>query len=73
MQLNPLSILLDTNYYQYNKGKDLNYLLDSSSLGQKFNWSDKFSLDEGINLTLSWLKTNIEELKKQPWNYIHKI
>ena len=54
-------------------GKDLNYLLDSSSLRQKFNWSDKFSLDEGIDLTLSWLKTNIEELKKQPWNYIHKI
>ena len=54
-------------------GKDLNYLLDSSSLRKKFNWSDKISLDDGIDLTLSWLKTNIEELKKQPWDYIHKL
>ena len=54
-------------------GKDLNYLLDSSKLRQKFNWSDNFSLDEGLDLTLGWVKTNIDKLKLQSWDYIHKI
>ena len=53
-------------------GKDLNYLLDSSKLRDKFNWDNKYSLDKGLDLTLKWLKTNLDTLKNLPWDYIHK-
>ena len=53
-------------------GKDLNYLLDSSKLRDKFDWEEKYSLDQGLDLTLNWLKTNLNTLKNLPWNYIHK-
>ena len=54
-------------------GKDLNYLLDSSSLRKEFNWNDQYSLDQGLDLTLRWIKTNLNELKEKPWDYIHKL
>ena len=54
-------------------GKDLNYLLDSSSLRKEFNWNDQYSLDQGIDLTLNWLKTNLEKFKEMSWEYLHKI
>ena len=54
-------------------GKDQSYLLDSSSLRSKFNWEDKISLDEGLNMTMKWVKTNINKLKKMSWVYEHKV
>ena len=53
-------------------GKDLNYLLDSSKLRNKFDWDEKYSLNDGLDLTLNWLKTNLNTLKNLPWDYIHK-
>lgn len=54
------------------KGKDSAYLLDSSKLRESLNWQDTISLEEGIEKTISWVKDNLEELLKQPMNYIHK-
>ena len=54
-------------------GKDLNYLLDSTKLRERFNWKEKYSLDEGLALTLNWLETNLDILKNLPWEYIHKL
>ena len=53
-------------------GKDLNYLLDSSKLRDKFKWVENNSLDNGISLTLSWLETNLNILKNLSWEYTHK-
>jgi len=54
------------------KGKDSAYLLDSSKLRESLNWQDTISLEEGIEKTISWVRDNLEELLKQPMNYIHK-
>lgn len=54
------------------KGKDSAYLLDNSKLRESLNWQDTISLEEGIEKTISWVKDNLEELLKQPMNYIHK-
>ncbi len=53
-------------------GKDLNYLLDSTKLRNRFKWVENNSLDNGISLTLNWLETNLNILKNLPWEYIHK-
>lgn len=54
-------------------GKDLNYLLDSSSLRREFDWKDRYSLDQGLDLTFNWLKINLNKFKEMHWEYIHKL
>lgn len=53
-------------------GKDAAYLLDSSKAKNVLFWEDKIGLEQGIEETISWVKDNLEILKKQPLNYIHK-
>lgn len=53
-------------------GKDQAYLLESKKLREEFNWIDKISLDAGLLDTLSWVDKNLETLKKQNLDYIHK-
>ncbi|MDQ6631822.1 MAG: GDP-mannose 4,6-dehydratase, partial [Verrucomicrobiota bacterium] len=53
-------------------GKDAAYLLDSSKARKTLGWSDQVSLDQGIAETILWVTENLEELKKQPSDYIHK-
>ncbi|MFZ2956837.1 MAG: GDP-mannose 4,6-dehydratase [Candidatus Ozemobacteraceae bacterium] len=53
-------------------GKDSAYLLDSTRAKERLGWKDRISLEEGIDETIKWVKDNIDELKKQPFDYIHK-
>jgi len=53
-------------------GKDAAYLLDSAKARNTLGWSDQISLETGIAQTISWVKENLEELKGQPIEYIHK-
>jgi len=53
-------------------GKDLAYLLDSSKARETLGWVDKISLEQGIEETIRWIDDNLEEIKKQPFEYIHK-
>ncbi len=53
-------------------GKDAAYLLDNSKAKNELGWSDKISLEQGIKDTISWVKDNLETLKKQEFEYIHK-
>ena len=53
-------------------GKDAAYLLDSTKARTTLAWKDAISLDQGIEETISWIKNNLEELKRQPSDYIHK-
>ena len=52
-------------------GKDKAYLLDSSK-ARDLGWADKISLEQGIDETIAWVKSNIEVLKGQPLGYVHK-
>ncbi len=53
-------------------GKDSAYLLDSTKAKETLGWKDRISLKEGIEETIGWVKDNLAELKKQPFEYIHK-
>jgi len=53
-------------------GKDAAYMLDSTKLRSTFCWCETVSLDAGIDECIVWVKENVEELKRQPFNYIHR-
>ncbi|MDH5677011.1 MAG: GDP-mannose 4,6-dehydratase [Nitrospinota bacterium] len=53
-------------------GKDAAYQLDSGKLRRELGWSDKIGLDEGLDDCLAWLDRDLEEIKRQPYDYIHK-
>lgn len=53
-------------------GKDAAYLLDSTKLRESFGWDSKITLDEGLDACLAWIDSNIDVLKKQPFDYQHK-
>ena len=53
-------------------GKDAAYLLDSTKARTTLGWKDVVSLDQGIEETIAWVAHNLEELKRQPSDYIHK-
>jgi dTDP-glucose 4,6-dehydratase len=52
-------------------GKDSAYLLDSTKARETLGWRDKITLEQGIEETIAWVTDNLEELKKQPFDYIH--
>jgi len=54
-------------------GKDQSYLLDSSAMRRMHGWSDRISLIEGLQETLSWVDANMSTLKSLPWSYQHKL
>jgi dTDP-glucose 4,6-dehydratase len=53
-------------------GKDSAYLLDASLARTKLGWQDRVSLEAGIADTKRWIDSNLETLREQPKNYIHK-
>jgi dTDP-glucose 4,6-dehydratase len=53
-------------------GKDSAYWLDSTKLRTELGWLDKISLENGLQKTLGWAQKNLETLKQQPMQYIHK-
>ena len=54
-------------------GKDQSYLLESSAMRQVHGWSDKISLEHGLQETLAWVDANLSTLKTLPWSYQHKL
>lgn len=53
-------------------GKDAAYMLDSSKLRETLGWCDRVSLDAGLDECIAWAKENLAELRKQPFDYLHK-
>ena len=53
-------------------GKDAAYMLDSTKLRESLGWRDRVSLDEGIGQCIDWVRKNLEVLKQQPLDYVHK-
>lgn len=53
-------------------GKDAAYLLNSSKARTAFGWTDHISLDAGIDECIAWIERDLEEICRQPFDYIHK-
>jgi dTDP-glucose 4,6-dehydratase len=53
-------------------GKDSAYWLSSEKIHQDLDWKDQISLEQGLKQTIEWVQENLEELKIQPMQYIHK-
>lgn len=53
-------------------GKDAAYMLESSKIRQNLGWKDEVSLDEGLDDCIEWVKSNLEDLRREPWDYVHK-
>lgn len=53
-------------------GKDAAYLLDSTKARTMLAWEDKIGLEQGIEETIKWVRDNLDDLKRFPFDYIHK-
>jgi dTDP-glucose 4,6-dehydratase len=53
-------------------GKDSAYWLSSEKLHQDLGWKDQISLEQGLAQTIEWVQKNLEVLKTQSLQYIHK-
>lgn len=53
-------------------GKDSAYQLDSTKLRETLGWSDRISLDQGLDDCIAWVDRNLDDLSRLPANYIHK-
>jgi len=53
-------------------GKDAAYCLDSTKLRETLGWKDNITLEDGLDEVIAWVDCNLETLKKQNFDYIHK-
>jgi len=53
-------------------GKDAAYQLDSTKLRRELGWEVKVNLDQGVTQCVDWVMRNLNSLKNQPFDYIHK-
>lgn len=53
-------------------GKDAAYHLDSTKVRSELEWRDKITLDQGLDECIHWVHTNIDVLKTQHFDYLHK-
>ncbi|HUQ11460.1 MAG TPA: GDP-mannose 4,6-dehydratase [Steroidobacteraceae bacterium] len=53
-------------------GKDAAYMLDSGKLRKTLGWTDRVSLEQGLDETVAWVERFYPELKSQPLDYVHK-
>jgi len=53
-------------------GKDPAYILNCQKAMDTFSWLPTINLNQGLEQTISWVKDNINILKQQPFDYLHK-
>lgn len=53
-------------------GKDAAYLLDSTKARQTLDWKDTVALEDGVHETIEWIDRHFDEIRHQPFDYIHK-
>ena len=53
-------------------GRDKSYILSNAKIKKQFNWRDEITIDQGINRSIKWIKTNLNSFSKLDQNYQHK-
>lgn len=53
-------------------GKDAAYLLDTTKAQETLGWKYRIELEQGIEESIAWVRDNLDTLRKQELNYIHK-
>ena len=53
-------------------GKDAAYTLDSTKARTTLGWRDTVTLEEGVRDTIAWVDAHLQEIRRQPLDYIHK-
>lgn len=53
-------------------GQDKAYTIDSTKARKELNWIPRVSISEGINSTVQWIKSNLENICKLSLSYVHK-
>jgi dTDP-glucose 4,6-dehydratase len=53
-------------------GKDAAYLLDSNKIRKTLDWSDRITLEQGLDETVAWVERFYDNLKSEPLDYVHK-
>jgi dTDP-glucose 4,6-dehydratase len=53
-------------------GKDSLYALDSQKLRNTLSWRDEISMDDGLDDCLIWMDRHLQDLRLQPYDYVHK-
>ena len=52
--------------------KDRAYLMDASLVKRELGWKAKIDLHAGIKKTADWVKSNLDEIKTLPLDYVHR-
>ncbi len=53
-------------------GKDAAYRLNSDKIRGRLGWRDQVSLEQGIDQTIAWVERWFDDLKQQPFDYVHR-
>jgi dTDP-glucose 4,6-dehydratase len=53
-------------------GKDAAYRLDSAKLRRELGWTNRITLEQGIEDTVAWVERWLADLKTLPQQYEHK-
>lgn len=53
-------------------GKDAAYMLDSTKLRDALGWKDVIGLDAGLDRCIAWVRDNLDDIRAQPLDYVHK-
>jgi len=53
-------------------GKDTAYHLSSAKLRAELGWQDAIGLEQGLDECIAWVRDNLDVLRAQPFDYIHK-
>lgn len=74
-----ICLKLNVNFHEHvnivgeRLGKDASYQLDSTKVRQSLQWQDSVSLDKGLDECIEWVERYYDDLKTQPFDYIHKL
>ena len=52
--------------------QDSKYILDIKKIKKELKWKPEINLDQGLDITIEWVKKNISNFKKEDLNYKHK-
>ena len=52
--------------------QDQAYMMDANKARKMLHWQDSVSFEQGIDLTIDWVRLSLDKIRKLPLNYTHK-